>query len=82
MSLENQESKEDERRQEDKKIEGADKLLKQEGKNADIAETAKRAGQNLSKEIENTRLDKAGSSGESEKAEYHRQSLPLLAKYE
>lgn len=85
MGLEKLESKEDERRLEDEKMEKADKLLKQEneeGEKKDIAEIAARAGKNAYDETLKTRLDSAGSGGKSEKAEFQEKAGPHLAEYE
>lgn len=85
------ESKELERREEDRKIEGANKILEKEGKEEgadkknsikDIADIASKAGNSLYKDIEKTRMDQIGSGGTSEKAEFQEKSGPFVAKYE
>ncbi len=85
MGLEKMESKEDERRLEDKKMEEADKLLSaKEGEDGkkEIADVANRAGKNAYDEMLKSRLDTAGSGGKSEKAEFEEKAGPHLKAYE
>ncbi|MFB0964452.1 MAG: hypothetical protein QMC36_01930 [Patescibacteria group bacterium] len=85
------ESKELDRKEEDRKIEEADKILKKEGKedgadkkdpSKDIADVAAKAGNSLYADISSTRKDEIGSGGISEKAEFQEKAKPLVDKYE
>lgn len=91
MGLDNQESKEEERRLEDKKMEDADKLVKKEapenaegkeGRAKELGDIASKAGNSLYENVSKTRQDSVGSGGISEKAEFQDKAGPFLAKYE
>lgn len=69
-------------KQEDKKIENADKLLKQDGKDKEVSDIAAKAGNSLYLDIAASRNDQVGSGGRSEKAEFQDQAKPMVAKYE
>lgn len=84
MNLEKQESREEERRLEDKKMKDASELLeKEDGKSkSEIADIAGKAGKNAYDEILSTRLGSERSDGKTEKAEFEEKAAPYLVEYQ
>jgi hypothetical protein len=84
MNLEKQESREEERRLEDKKIQEADAALQKEGRDRKEKENSglmEKAGKDAYSEILSTRRSDTGSGEKTERAEFEEQAAPHLAQY-
>lgn len=84
MNLEKQESREEERRLEDKKIQEADAALQKEGRDRKEKENSglmEKAGKDAYSEILSTRRSDTGSGEKTEMAEFEERAAPYLAQY-